>query len=282
MTDRVLPRPIPLGLGSRQRWLLLGPVAVLVLLALIAVFAPVISPYDPVTSVPQDALRPPSGAHIFGTDSYGFDVFSRVLYATRTDLTVAIASVFLGVAIGVPLGALAALVGGIVDAVLMRLVEVVQAFPQILFAMVVFAALGVSTLHLVVVLALLNVPVYVRLVRSAGLPLRDMEFVLAARVGGSSTGRIVVRQFAPNLLVPVFSQFSISAAFAIQMVAGLSFLGLGVPVPEPEWGSMIQIGASYVVFGQWWPALFPGLAVFLASYSLTGIGNAVREAMVKG
>jgi peptide/nickel transport system permease protein len=255
---------------------------VLVFLVLVALFAPVVAPYDPVRSVPQDALLPPSAVHLFGTDSYGFDIFSRVLYATRTDLTVAIASVLLGVAIGLPLGALAALTGGFIDNVMMRVVEVVQAFPQILFAMVVFAAVGVSTVNLIGVLALLNVPVYVRLVRSVGLPLRDAEFVLAARLAGSSTSRIVLQQFAPNLLVPVFSQFSISAAFAIQMVAGLSFLGLGVPVPQPEWGSMIQIGASYIIFGQWWPALFPGIAVFLASYALTGIGNEIRQAVIKG
>ena len=258
------------------------PTVVLGSLVIVGLFAPLLAPYDPLRSVPQDALQPPSLAHLFGTDSYGFDVFSRVLYATQTDLTVAIASVFLGVALGLPLGALSALAGGIVDNLVMRVVEVVQAFPQILFAMVVFAAVGVSNVNLIVVLALLNVPVYVRLVRSVGLPLREAEFVLAARLAGSSTPRIVVRHFAPNLLVPVFSQFSISAAFAIQMVAGLSFLGLGVPIPQPEWGSMIQIGANYVVFGQWWPALFPGIAVFLASYALTGIGNEVRRAVVKG
>ena len=258
------------------------PTVVLGSLVIVGLFAPLLAPYDPLRSVPQDALQPPSLAHLFGTDSYGFDVFSRVLYATQTDLTVAIASVFLGVALGLPLGALSALAGGIVDNLVMRVVEVVQAFPQILFAMVVFAAVGVSNVNLIVVLALLNVPVYVRLVRSVGLPLREAEFVLAARLAGSSTPRIVVRHFAPNLLVPVFSELSISAAVAIQMVAGLSFLGLGVPIPQPEWGSMIQIGANYVVFGQWWPALFPGIAVFLASYALTGIGNEVRRAVVKG
>ena len=254
---------------------------VLVVLVLIGILAPWIAPFDPVQSIPEDALQPPSGTHWFGTDSYGFDIFSRVLYATRTDLTVAVVSVLIGIAIGLPLGALAALSGGVVDKVLMRAVEVVQAFPQILFAMIIFAAVGVSTGNLILVLAALNVPIYVRLVRSVGLPLREAEFIQAARLAGAGTGRIVIRQLVPNVLVPVFSQFSISAAFAVQIVAGLSFLGLGVPIPEPEWGSMIQIGASYVVFGIWWPAFFPGMATFLAAYSLTGLGNQLRQAVVR-
>ena len=257
------------------------PSVVLGVMVLAGILAPLIAPFDPVQSVPQDALQSPSGTHWFGTDSFGFDIFSRVLYATRTDLMVAVLSVLISIAIGLPLGALAALKGGVVDEVLMRAVEVVQAFPQVLLAMIVFAAVGVSTTNLILVLAVLSVPVYIRLVRSVGLPLREAEFIQAARLSGAGTGRIVVRHLAPNVLVPVFSQFSISAAFAIQMVAGLSFLGLGVPIPEPEWGSMIQIGANYVVFGVWWPAFFPGMAIFLAAYSLTGLGNQLRQAVVR-
>lgn len=255
------------------------PSVLLLVIGLIALLAPFIAPYNPVASDPGAKLQPPSLDHLFGTDSFGFDVFSRVLFATRTDLGIALASVAIGVAVGLPIGVLSGYAGGFLDEVVMRLMEVIQGFPQILFAMVVFAALGSSPVNLVFILAVLNVPVYVRMVRSVTLPIREAEFVLAARASGNGTASIVLRHLVPNALVPVFSQFSISAAFAIQLVAGLSFIGLGVPIPEPEWGSMIQIGANQVIFGRWWPALFPGLAVFLTAYALTGVGNQVRRAV---
>lgn len=260
-----------------SRLLLAPPFIVLFLIVLLAVLAPVLAPYDPVTSIPADKLVPPSPKHWMGTDSFGFDIWSRVLYATRTDLPVAISSVVFAILLGLPLGVIAAYLGGWVDNVLMRLTEVGQSFPQILFAMVIFAALGNSFTTLVLILIVLNLPVYVRMVRSVMLPLREADFILAARMVGNGTGAIILRHLVPNTLVPIFSQFSISAAFAIQLVAGLGFIGLGVRVPEPEWGSMINVGAHYMIFGQWWPSVFPGLAVFITAYALTGIGNRLRR-----
>lgn len=250
---------------------------VLLVIGLLALLAPVIAPYDPVTANPIDKLLPPSASHLMGTDSFGFDVFSRVLYATRTDLPVAIGSVLAAIAIGLPLGAAAGYLGSWLDSVVMRLTEIGQSFPQILFAMAVFAAMGNSKLTLLLILVVLNVPVYVRMVRSVMLPLREADFIVAARLAGNSPASVVIRHAIPNTLVPVFSQFSISTAFAVQLIAGLSFIGLGVRVPEPEWGSMINIGASSMVFGQWWPSFFPGLAVVVTSYALTGVGNEVRR-----
>jgi peptide/nickel transport system permease protein len=240
----------------------------------------VIAPYDPVTPSPAEKLQPPSLKHWFGTDPYGMDIFSRVLYATRTDLSVAVASVLLGILVGMPLGALAGFLRGVVDEVLMRVTETMQAFPQILFAMAVFAALGNNLVILVLILAFLNVPVYVKMVRSVTLPLRESDFVLAARCAGHSNLSLVFRHIIPNTLVPVFSQFSLSCAYAVQMIAGLSFIGLGVRVPNPEWGSMISLGANYVVFGMWWPALFPGAATFLAAYSLNQLGHRLRRTVL--
>lgn len=263
--------------GSLLRLLLTPPFLVFGAIALLAILAPVVAPYDPVKSVPADKLLPPSPRHWMGTDSYGFDILSRVLYATRTDLPVAIGSVVVAIALGLPLGVLAAYLGGWVDNLLMRLTEIGQSFPQILFAMVIFAALGNSFETLLLILIVLHLPVYIRMVRSVMLPLREAEFILAARLVGNGTVAVVLRHALPNTLVPVFSQFSISAAFAIQLVAGLSFIGLGVRVPQPEWGSMINVGAHYVIFGQWWPSTFPGLAVFLTAYALTGIGNQLRQ-----
>lgn len=249
-------------------------------MVLLALLAPIVAPFDPVTPFPANKLQPPSPAHWFGTDPLGMDVFSRVIYATRIDLTVAVGSVLLGILVGAPLGAFSGYVRGWVDETLMRFTEIMQAFPQVLFAMAIFAAVGSSLRNLVLILAFFNVPVYLRMVRSSALPLRESEFVLAARCAGHSTFSLVMRHILPNTLVPVFSQFSLSIAYAIQMIAGLSFIGLGVHIPQAEWGSMISLGAGYVIFGKWWPAFFPGLAAFLASYALNGLGRRLKELVV--
>jgi peptide/nickel transport system permease protein len=168
-------------------------------------------------------------------------------------------------------------VGGIVDEVLGRFVEIVQAFPLFLFALAIFAILGSNTVNLVLVIAFINTPVYLKLVRSLVLPLKNSDFVLAARCAGNSQSSIIFRHVLPNTLGPVFSQFSINCAYAIQIIAGVSFLGYGVEVPHPEWGSMINVGANYIVFGKWWPSVFPGAAVFLAVLALTRIGEYISE-----
>jgi peptide/nickel transport system permease protein len=262
--------------GVRQ--LVLSPsFVVLSVIVVTAFLAPLIAPYDPVESIPADKLRPPSASHLMGTDTYGFDIYSRVLYATRTDLPIALFSVLIAVLIGWPLGAAAGFLGGRFDAVTMRLTEVGQAFPQILFAMAVFAAFGNSALTLMIVLVLLNVPVYTRMVRSVTLPLVESEFVLAARVAGNSGPSVILRHLLPNTLVPVFSQFALSCAYAIQLIAGLSFIGLGIRIPEPEWGSMINIGVNVLVFGQWWVSFFPGMAVVITSFALMGVSNQLRR-----
>jgi peptide/nickel transport system permease protein len=264
--------------ASSIRQLVLSPSFItLLVIVLMALLAPFIAPYDPVKSVPADKLLPPSPAHLMGTDTYGLDIFSRVLYATRTDLPLAIVSVLLAVLIGWPLGAAAGFMGGRFDATTQRLTEVGQAFPQILFAMALFAAFGNSSLTLVVVLVLLNVPVYAKMVRSVTLPLKESEFILAARVAGNSTTSIILRHLLPNTLVPVFSQFALSAAFAIQLIAALSFIGLGIRIPEPEWGSMINIGVDVLIFGQWWVSFFPGMAVIVTCFALMGVSNQLRR-----
>jgi peptide/nickel transport system permease protein len=209
------------------------------------------------------------------------DVFTRILYATRTDLTAAIASVVLGIVWGIPLGALSAYAGGTTDRILTRVAESVQAFPQILFGMALFAALGSNIVNLVLILAFLNFPVYLMMVRSVALPLRESDFVLAARCAGVPTSRLILRYIVPNALVPVFSQFPLSCAFAVQMIAGLSFIGLGVKVPAPEWGAMINLGANYIVFGDWWPSVFPGLAVFLSVFALSGLAAESRKVLLR-
>lgn len=260
------------------RWKLNAPVYWLVaLFVIIAIFAPWLATHDPIKPQPANKLEPPSVEHWFGTDSFGMDVYSRVLYATRTDFSVALVAIALAVLVGVPLGAAAGYYGGLVDDVLTRLVEVIQAFPLFLFAMVIFAAIGSNTYNLVAIIAFINIPLYLKLVRSVVLPLKSADFVLAARCAGNSTPALILHHILPNALGPVFAQFSLSCAYAIQIIAGLSFIGLGVKVPHPEWGSMIQLGASHIVFGKWWPSVFPGLAVFLAVFTLNRLGHRIRE-----
>jgi peptide/nickel transport system permease protein len=175
------------------------------------------------------------------------------------------------------LGIIAGYLGGIVDDVLSRFVEIMQAFPLFLFAMAVFAAVGSNTQNLVFIIAFINIPIYLKLARSLVLPLRQSEFVMAARCAGNSEASIVLRHILPNTLGPIFSQFSINCAYAIQIIAGLSFIGLGVEVPHPEWGAMINVGANHIVFGKWWPSVFPGIAVFLAVFALTRIGDLIAQ-----
>ena len=268
----VLGRLIRLG-KSGARHFLTGYWLILWAFVLIALLAPILSPHDPVQADSASLLLPPSGEHLFGTDIYGMDVFSRVLWATRTDFSISIIGVLLAIGGGVPLGALAGYLGGFADDSLSRLSEIIQAIPLFLFALMVFAALGNSRLVLIGIIAFVNVPIFLKLTRSVVLPLKRSDFVAAAQCAGLTPTQVVLRHVLPNSLGPMASQFSVSCAYAIQVVAGLSFLGLGVPIPYPEWGSMIQEGAGRMIYGQWWVSVFPGLAVLLAVIAFGGIGR---------
>jgi peptide/nickel transport system permease protein len=261
------------GAGGRMRPFLNVYWAMIAGFLVIAIFAPLIAPYDPVRADLSARLLPPSSVHWFGTDSNGMDVFSRVLYATRTDFTIATLGVAAGMIIGVPLGAASGYLGGWIGEALSRLAEMIQSIPLFLFGLMVFAALGNSKPVLVGVIASVNAPVFLKLTRSVVLPIKESDYIAAARCAGLSPLGIIGRHVLPNSLGPVASQMSISCAYAIQIVAGLSFLGLGVRIPEPEWGSMIQEGASRVLYGEWWVSVFPGIAVLLAVMAFGGIGR---------
>lgn len=264
---------LPAG-RSRIRAALASPAIWLsALLLLVAVLAPLLAPYDAIDVALSRRLQPPSTAHWFGTDAFGMDIFSRVLYAARTDLLLALAAAGLAIVIGVPLGALSGYAGGWVDDLLQRMTEVIQAFPVVLLAMAVLTALGINLTNLVLVIALINIPVYLKIVRSIVLPMRSAEFIEAARCANHGTMTIVIRHIMPNTWGPVVAQFSINCGWAIQVIAGLSFLGLGVRVPEPEWGLMVQQGATYIVTGQWWVAFFPGVAIVVAVLALHLLGD---------
>lgn len=253
------------------------PVYVVVtLFILLAVFAPLLAPYDPIEVDRGARVQPPSWQHWFGTDQNGMDIFSRLIYGARIDLSVAISAAALAVLLGVPLGALAGYLGGWFDELFLRLTESVQAFPTLLLGMAVLAALGSSLVNLVLVIAFVNIPVYIKLTRSAVLPLRDSDYVHAARCAGNSTTAIIRRHILPNVYGVILAQFPVNCAWAIQILAALSFIGLGVRVPEPEWGAMIKVGADYIVFGQWWVSVFPGLTIFAVVLTLNRLGEKIR------
>ena len=255
--------------------------ALLSLLIVLGLIAPLLPLQDPVDPNPLQRFAQPSREHWFGTDTNGMDVFSRTIHAIRVDFALALSSVLIGILVGVPVGALAGYFGGRFDTVVTRITEVFQGFPQILFGMAVLAAAGNTLVNLVLIIAFYNVPVYSKMVRSAAVPLREADFVLAARVFGNSPLSVVFRHVIPNTLVPVFSQLPLSCAYAVQMIAGLSFIGLGVSIPTPEWGSMIQLGANQLVFGKWWASVFPGLALFGSVWVLNNVSDLLGSLVVR-
>lgn len=263
--------------GFWRMWLSSPIYMIATLFVLVALCAPLVAPYDPVEVDRGARVQPPSAQHWFGTDQNGMDIFSRLLYGARIDLGVALSAALSAVFIGVPIGALAGYLGGWFDDIFLRLTESVQAFPTLLLGMAVLAALGSSLINLVLVIAFVNIPVYIKLTRSAVLPLRDSDYVHAARCAGNSTMAIIRRHILPNVYGVILAQFSINCAWAIQILAALSFIGLGVRVPEPEWGAMIKVGADYIVFGQWWVSVFPGLTIFAAVLTLNGLGEKIRS-----
>lgn len=249
----------------------------LVLLLCCAVLGPWLAPYDPVATNTAMALQPPSAAHWFGTDQLGRDVFSRVIVATRLDLAIAFAAVLLSMAVGAVAGAAMGYFQGWPDAVGGRITDVLMAFPLFVLAMAMVAALGNSVSSVVYATAVINLPFYVRLARAEVSIRRNMGYIEAARVGGSGHARILRVFLLPNILPPLVVQASVNLGWAVLNTAGLSFIGLGVRAPTPEWGIMVAEGAQFIISGRWWIALFPGLALMLAVFCFNLLGDGLRD-----
>jgi peptide/nickel transport system permease protein len=256
-----------------------GIVAVVVLMA---IFAPLIAPYDPVKADPANFLQPPGWHHWMGTDATGMDILSRVIYAPRIDLTIALAGTLISAVFGSLLGAAAGYyetrrgIGAFAAGFVMRAADVLQAFPVFVFAVAMVAVLGQGLQSVVIAVAFVNTPIYLRLMRSQVLSIRRMRFVEAAYVSGVSDWRILMRHVIPNAIAPVLAQLSINIGWAILLTAALSFIGAGVEAPTPEWGSMIAMGFQNVVTGHWWPSIFPGLALALTVFGFALIGSSVE------
>jgi peptide/nickel transport system permease protein len=247
------------------------------LMVLSAVFGPALVPYDPLATNAARSLEPPSWSHWFGTDQLGRDVFSRVIVATRLDLTISVAAVALSFVIGAVLGAIAGYWGGWLDAVLNRILDTIMAFPLFVLAMGIVAALGNTVENIIYATAIINIPFYARVVRAEVNIRREAGFALAARLAGNSHARTLAFHIFPNALPPMMVQVSLNLGWAILNAAGLSFIGLGVRPPTPEWGIMVAEGANFVVSGHWWVALFPGLWLMLAVFTFNLMGDGLRD-----
>jgi peptide/nickel transport system permease protein len=260
---------------TRNRLVLAGLV-LCALVVLISVFANFLAPYDPIAQNPRAALQRPSAYYYFGTDRFGRDVLSRVLFAGRTSLLVALASTILGGLVGVALGLLGGYVGGWVDAATGRVMDVLFAFPALLLAIAIAAMLGPSVRNAVIAIAVVYAPLFGRIVRGSALAERNKEYVEAARVLGARTPRIVLRHVLPNVLSPLIVQATLGFSAGILTEAYLSFLGLGTQPPNPSWGTMLADGRTYLETAPWL-SIFPGIAIMIAVLAFNILGDGVRD-----
>jgi peptide/nickel transport system permease protein len=269
-----------LSLQALRRWLwrteLLALMPMLIWLV-IATAAPLITEYSPTRSMPDQALQPPGALHWFGTNNTGADVFARVVYGARLDLLIGIVSVGAAFLIAVPIGALAGYYRSWWSSLAMRTMDFLQSFPIFVLAMTFVAVLGPRTSNVMLILGILNVPIFVRLTRGEALVLREATFVEAARCVGNSNARLILVHILPNALGSALAQVSINIGWALLLTAGLSFVGAGLQPPAPEWGLQISEGADNVISGQWWISLFPGLALGLCVLSFALAGDTARQ-----
>lgn len=267
------------GRAQRSIWLQpLGLIGAILLLGfvLMAIFAPVIAPYDPLAQDADRLLRP-SAEHWFGTDQLGRDILSRVIYGTRMSLPYAMQLVVMASILGTVLGALAGYFGGWIDGVIMRAADLVLAFPDIILAMAVVAALGAGLMNAVLAVVVVSWPIYARVVRAMILGLRDEPYVQSSHLLGASAFRTLWVDVRPNVVGPLVVLAALEYGHAILILSGLSFLGLGAQPPLAEWGNMVSEGAKF--FDKWWMSVFPGLAILLVVLSANFLGDTLRDAL---
>lgn len=257
--------------------LLIGLIIIGIVIFL-AIFAPFLAPFDPEETHAGDQLQPPNSKYWLGTDNTGMDILSRSIYAPRIDLTIAITATFLSIVIGVPIGLMAGYYTNILCETAMRIADLLQSFPVFILGMALVVLTGQRIENVIAALAIINAPVYARLTRAQAVYLTERLFVEAARASGSSNRVIIFRHLLPNSLGPVFAQSSVTVGFAILLTAGLSFVGAGVRIPTPEWGSMIAIGApSLMEGGKWWPSVFPGLVLSVTVMGFGMVGDSLAQ-----
>ncbi len=246
-------------------------------LIFVALFAPWLSPYNPTIGDVSDGLEAPSLTHWLGTDDQGRDVLARVMSGARISLSVALISVSIGVSVGVSMGMLAGYAGGMVDLLLMRVIDALLAFPALLLAISITAALGPDIRNAMIAIGVVSIPVYARLTRGQVLSLRERDYVIAARAIGVSPTRIALMHILPNIANALIVQATLTTAFAILQEAVLSFLGLGAQPPTPSWGQDISYNQRYLTNLMWWMSVGPGVAIFLAVFAFNFLGDALRD-----
>ena len=271
-------RPSRLRLGlrhlRRSNAAMIG-LAIILFWLFIAVFAPQIAPYDPLEQDLMHRLEPPNPVHWFGSDELGRDIFSRVLYGARISMPLGIVVVLLSGSIGVVIGGISGYVGGAFDELVMRVADVFLAFPSLVLAMAITAALGPGLNNAMLAIVVVLWPTYARVIRGQVLAVKSREYIEAARSIGAPSHRILLRHILPNSYTPVFVKASLDIGAAILIAAGLSFIGLGAPPPIPEWGTMISMGRQK--FAQWWIATFPGLAMLMVVMGFNFLGDGLRD-----
>jgi peptide/nickel transport system permease protein len=255
----------------------LWPLAVIGLIYAVSQLVVWLSPFDPERTIEGSQLLPPSAKHLFGTDSYGMDIFTRIFAAIENDIFLPVAGVSTALVIGTITGVYAGFKGRYVDTFASRFTEGLQAIPLFLLGLTIVAALGNGATVLIILIAIVNIPIFFRLARSTTLPLSNADFVLAARGAGLPDFRIITKHLVPNIMVPIVAQSPISCGYGIQVVAGLSFLGIGIPIPSAEWGLMIKDGASILVYGNWWVSFFPGLAILITVIFFHVLGRRISR-----
>lgn len=261
----------------RNKLAIIGMV-ILGLFVFCALFAPWIAPYDPIAQDVTRRREPPSWEHPFGLDEVGRDLLSRVIYGARVSLYVGVASVSLAIIAGTLIGAVSGYAGGWIDNLVMRIMDIMLAFPSLLLAIAIVAILGPGLLNMLYAIAFVSIPAYARIVRASVLAAKEMDYTLAARAIGCSSSRILFRHIMPNCLTPIIVQGTLGIATAILDAAGLSFLGLGAQPPTPEWGAMLGQGRGSV-FTAPHVVIFPGLAIMLSVLGFNLLGDGLRDAL---
>lgn len=272
----------PSRLTGLVRWTRRNPVTalgffVILTLAILGALAPLIAPYDPYALNPGAIHKAPSREHLFGTGSFGEDIFSRVLHGTRYDFAIGLGAVAVGLVVGSSVGALAGFSGGKTDEILMRCMDIIAAFPGFILALGIAGALGPSIRNLIIAIAFVNVPVYARLMRARFLVIRNSQYAMAAAGVGASRWRVLYWHLLPNSIAPIFVQSTLQVGWAILDAAGLSFIGLGVQLPTPEWGVMVSLGVPRIMSGHWWISLFPGLFIAVTVMGFNLIGDGLQD-----
>lgn len=243
----------------------------------VTLVGPYLTPYLPLKTNPENMLQPPSTAHPMGTDNFGRDILTRIVYGAQLDLVIAFSVVAIALGLGVLIGIFSGYYGGKVDDVVMRVADVILAFPSFILALTITAVLGNSIPNVIIAIAIAYIPYFVRLTRGEVLSARELDYAEAARCVGNPTWRVMYLHLLPNCLTPALVQATLCLGWAILDASGLAFLGLGIRPPTPEWGVMVSEGARDIISGQWWTAFFPGAVIVLTAFSFNLIGDSLRD-----